>query len=362
MNTRVKNLYIQDVSGIELLDHSWAPRFKQLERIEIYFTDIRIISRNFGLLHRDNLKYLTVRAAKIEVTEPKVFEELVNLEYLDLSANPIKQFSDETFYGLISLKSLVLHSILDTYIIDDNDICMLSYLPCRTDVYLDSYDDFFTSCALVYLHELRNDSAKFRSIVRSNYFLSLSSNDILYQRDEICNLGTVLKSCIDKSDRNSHCLFDMFNLMTSSDTITGIIETNANLLENPLTSNSNSIRFDLESTQLPSELALEKLKSSENSLATRHLVTATLPLTQALNSTFLAAGNINSTRLNSENPYSNSLNGFTTSGFLNDFKFIQNYTTRLSTLSPPNATLFTIFSSIQSPFQAKLNKYNYNSI
>ncbi len=244
----MRKLYIQDVRGIELLDHSWAPRFNQLERVEIYYSDIRSISRNFGLLHRDNLKYLAIRAAKIEFTEAKAFDDLVNLEYLDLSANPIKQLSMETFYGLNSLKSLVLHSISDTYIIDDYDICMLTYLPCKVDVYLDTYEEFVTSCALVYLHELRNDSAKFRSIVSSSYFRSLSDKDMIYQRDEICKLRNVFRSCLEMTGRNEHCLLDTFNFSPTLEDITSfnsinttsvILNSTAKISTTPVASKQN---------------------------------------------------------------------------------------------------------------------------
>ncbi len=244
-----------------MLDHTWAPRFNQLERVEIYYSDIRAISRNFGLLHRDNLKYLAIRSAKIEYTEAKIFDELVNLEYLDLSANPIKQFSVETFYGLNSLKSLVLHSISDTYIIDDYDICMLTYLPCKLDVYLDTYEEFVTSCALVYLHELRNDTAKFRFIVSSNYFRSLSESDMAYQRDEICKMRNVFRSCLEMSGRNEHCLLETFNFSSSLEDFTppNLIKSTTSVILGSMPNTSTTTPVISSTTQPSLSLILEKI-------------------------------------------------------------------------------------------------------
>lgn len=199
-------------------DHSWAPKFHSLERVEIYYSDIKRISRNFGLLHRKGLKYLAIRNARIEYTEARSFADLVDLEYLDLSANPIKQISPETFYGLGSLRTLVLHAMSDTYILDDYDICMLTYLPCRVDVYLDSYDGLTDNmCALIYLHQLRNDSSRFRSLASTNYIRSLSDNEIVYHRDAKCKLKERFIACLEASKRTEHCLFDTFISINETD-------------------------------------------------------------------------------------------------------------------------------------------------
>lgn len=222
---RVKKVYIQEVKGLEVLDYRWVPRFVQLDRIELFYTDVIKISPSFALLHSDSLKYLTIRQSKIEIIESRIFEHLTALEYLDLSSNPIKMFELEAFYGLASLKTLTLQSIMDTYIMDESDLCTLSYLPCNVDVYLDNYDDatFGISCALIFLHELRNDTNKFQLTINSNLFKMLPKSSINYQRDVRCKLKDQLRACLEKTNRADHCLVDKLGVRLSTG---GLVTTN----------------------------------------------------------------------------------------------------------------------------------------
>lgn len=238
----IKNLYIQEVKGIEVLDQSFAPKFNGLERIEIFYTDINRISPNFGLLHSENLKYFTLRQSNLQIVQSGIFEQLVNLEYLDLSSNPIKIFEMESFKGLSALRILTLQSLTDTYVIDQSDICMLSYLPCNVDVYLDNYDESTVSCALIYLHELKNDTIKFRSSVNSNLFKSLPLNNIIYQRDAECKLREELKFCLLRTNRYDHCLVNSLDIKITKPTTFNNTETTRGntticftILENALT-------------------------------------------------------------------------------------------------------------------------------
>ena len=145
------------------LDHTWVPKFDGLDRIEIYYTDVSRIGRTFGYLHGDSLRHLSIRQSRLEILESRAFELMHRLEFLDLSSNPIKKIERDAFAGLLGLRTLTLQSIQDTYAVGEPDLCALSYLPCGVDVYLDNYgDDNTVSCVLIFLHELRNDTVKFR--------------------------------------------------------------------------------------------------------------------------------------------------------------------------------------------------------
>lgn len=156
---------ILKVKGLSTLDHTWVPKFDGLDRIEIYYTDLSRIGRTFAYLHGDSLRHLSIRQSRLEILETHAFELMTRLESLDLSSNPIKKIDTDAFVGLFSLKTLTLQSIQDTYTVGEPDLCALSNLPCGVDVYLDNYgDDNTVSCVLIFLHELRNDTVKFRFV------------------------------------------------------------------------------------------------------------------------------------------------------------------------------------------------------
>lgn len=153
------------VKGLSTLDHTWVPKFDTLERIEIYYTDLSRIAPTFGYLHGDTLRFLTIRQSRLEILESRSFELMSRLEQLDLSSNPIKKIERDAFVGMPALRTLTLQSIQDTYTVSEPDLCALSQLPCGIDVYLDNYGDENTvSCVLIFLHELRNDTVKFRLV------------------------------------------------------------------------------------------------------------------------------------------------------------------------------------------------------
>ena len=161
------------MKGISTLDHTWVPRFEGLDRIDIYYTDLNRIGRTFSLLHGDTLRFLSIRQSHLEILESKVFEPMNRLELLDLSSNPIKRIEREAFIGLSGLRTLTLQSIQETYTLGESDLCSLSYLPCNIDVYSDNYGDENTvSCILIFLHELRNDTVKFRCLIYNSYYIS----------------------------------------------------------------------------------------------------------------------------------------------------------------------------------------------
>ena len=147
------------------------------------------ISQTFALIHSSNLKFLSIQRSKIELIQSNVFENLVNLDYLDLSFNPIKVFETQAFNGLINLKSLNLKSIGVANFKSD-DLCMLSFLPCKVDLTFDS-DEFDENCAVVYLKEI-----KFRRMFARR------------QISRCANLNEELNACYKSPSRNAseNCL------------------------------------------------------------------------------------------------------------------------------------------------------------
>ena len=200
-NARINKILIQNALGVELLDFKYAPKFMNLAEIEINHSDITKISPLFGLLHADSLKRLIIRNSKLELVESRIFEYLNELDYLDLSSNPIKSFDTEAFYGLNKLNTLSLKSISDTYVIDEQDLCMLTYLPCKVSVNLDDSDEALSSCALIYLHDLKNDTNELNNL-----------NELSNKRVE-CRLKEKVNFCIELSQRKAadHCLANFYN-------------------------------------------------------------------------------------------------------------------------------------------------------
>jgi hypothetical protein len=89
-------------------------------------------------------------------------------------------------------------------------------LPCGIDVYLD-LDEYNsnTTCALVYLHDLKNDtknSTLSNSLLRSRYFRQMSESEIEYQRQDNCKIRNKFQSCLNMTQRESHCLLNFYNL------------------------------------------------------------------------------------------------------------------------------------------------------
>lgn len=228
------------------LDHRWVPKFDNLDRIEIFYTEINRISPTFALLHSDTLKYLTIRQSKLEILEGRTFELMTRLEYLDLSSNPIKTIEREAFLGLHSLKMLTLQSIQDTYTIGEADLCSLSYLPCGVDVYLDNYrDENSVSCALIFLHELKNDTARFRATVNSRLFKVLPINNIYYQRDVRCRIRDKLGQCLEQTNRNRHCLVSSLGVELRSGFLNVSTDVTPRMQPVTETSQFEKIRLDL---------------------------------------------------------------------------------------------------------------------
>jgi hypothetical protein len=278
-NAIVRKMYIQEAKGIRVLDHRWAPKFRELSKIELVYTDIERISSQFTRLHAYTLTFLTIRHSKLELIESNIFEHLVRLKYLDLSSNPIRQIAESAFAGLTTLKVLNLKDIADTYIVDEADMCMLTYLPCGVDVYLDtvasisintenfliasstianqdepttltqsepslSWESLLSpsstststsrvmtsslsitgsleeklSCVFIYLQQLKHDdSTGIAAFVALAQLSSISSEDLVHRRDNECRINETLVACLEKSRRRSHCLTDTLGIVMSSD-------------------------------------------------------------------------------------------------------------------------------------------------
>jgi hypothetical protein len=258
-NATVRKMYIQEAKGIRVLDHRWAPKFRELAKIELVYTDIERISSLFTRLHANSLTFLTIRHSKLELIEANVFERLLKLKYLDLSSNPIREIAEAAFAGLPVLKVLNLKDIADTYVVDEADMCMLTYLPCGVDVYLDSItsvsinsENFLiassttsqdestplsstpklvtsslsipisiiekTSCVFIYLQQLKHDdSTGIAAFVDLARLSSISSEDLVYRRDKECRINETLAICLEKSKRRSHCLTDTLGVVINSD-------------------------------------------------------------------------------------------------------------------------------------------------
>lgn len=257
----IKKIYIQEAKGIKILDHTFVPKFKNLETIEIYFTDLRYISPNFAVLHAESLKSLTIRQSNMEVIQEGVFGHLKKLEYLDLSSNPIKQIELKAFQDT-SIRTLLLHSISEYYHVDNSDICMLSFLPCGVNAYLDSFINSWKSCSHIFINLLRQEEKRF----------DFSKNDFQHAeylnayRD--CKLGETLIKCLTQTNRVNHCLLKQFKVEIKHDTLEQItkkikfnnenssshvfIHKNLNELNN-VTNNSFEHSDKIESKQLKNE-------------------------------------------------------------------------------------------------------------
>jgi hypothetical protein len=150
----IEHILVKNVKGIHVLDYKLVPNFRNLKKIEIVNTDLNEITETFSYLHSKNLKSLTIQKSNIEYIKSNVFEPLVNLEHLDLSFNRIKRFESQTFNGLLSLKTLRLNGFSAGF--KNEDLCMLTYLPCKIDLQLDM-GSFGSeeNCAAVYLNEIR---------------------------------------------------------------------------------------------------------------------------------------------------------------------------------------------------------------
>ncbi|CAF0850858.1 unnamed protein product [Brachionus calyciflorus] len=255
----IKKIYIQEVKGIKVLDHTFVPKFNSLEKIEIYFTDINQISPNFAILHSDNLKYLTIRQSNLEVIQSNIFGSLHKLEFLDLSSNPIKFFELNSFENTFNLKTLMLHSISEYYHVDYSDICMFSYLNCGVNVYLDSYVDSRKSCPHIFINELRNESSKFDFAMKESQFVEYSNA----RRD--CKLKDELKSCLIKTNRNNHCLMkktlfdeslEMVDLIVDVSLGTNKLTTTQAQLTKSLNDNFISVKISNESSNLKTDLKI----------------------------------------------------------------------------------------------------------
>lgn len=251
------------VKGLSTLDHTWVPKFDGLDRIEIYYTDLSRIGRTFGYLHGETLRYLSIRQSRLEILEARSFELMSRLEYLDLSSNPIKKIERDSLAGLFSLKTLTLQSIQDTYMVGEPDLCALSYLPCGVDVWLDNYgDDNTVSCLLIFLHELRNDTVKFRSTVNSRLFKALPLNNIYYQRDIRCRIRDRLTQCLHQTGRVSshHCLANSLGLIDEPYVI-DVIETSD---VSPETSSLKTTHFDQQKHSTSPSVLLPLTTQSNN--------------------------------------------------------------------------------------------------
>ena len=182
----IENILVKNVKGIYILDYKYLPNFKNLTKIQIINTDLNEISETFALLHSKNLKSLLIQESNIEYIKSNVFETLTNLEFLDLSFNPIKRFELQTFNGLNSLKTLNLNGLKGNIGFTNDDLCMLTYLPCKIDLKLD-VELFGTeeNCALVYLSEI-----KFKRLISSR------------QISPCNNLTDELAVCFKISNRN----------------------------------------------------------------------------------------------------------------------------------------------------------------
>lgn len=200
---KINKIYIQEAKGIKVLDHTFVPKFEHLETIEIYFTDLSYISPNFAVLHSENLKSLTIRQSNLEVLQQEIFGLFKNLEYLDLSSNPIRQIELKTFQDT-SIQTLLLHSISEYYSVDNSDICMLSFLPCGANVYLDNFVNSWKSCPYIFINQLRQEEKKFDFSMKGSQYTEYLKT----YRD--CKLGDKLVSCLVHTNRKDHCLLKQF--------------------------------------------------------------------------------------------------------------------------------------------------------
>ena len=207
---KINKIYIQEAKGIKILDHTFVPKFEHLETIEIYFTDLSYISPNFAALHSNNLKSLTIRQSNLEILQEEIFGLFKNLEYLDLSSNPIKQIELKTFQDT-SIQTLLLHSISEYYHVDNSDICMLSFLPCGANVYLDSFVNSWKSCSHIFINQLRQKEKRFDFSMKGSQYTEYLNT----YRD--CKLGDRLVSCLTQTNRKDHCLLRQFQAEIKQD-------------------------------------------------------------------------------------------------------------------------------------------------
>ncbi|RNA34243.1 hypothetical protein BpHYR1_000072 [Brachionus plicatilis] len=208
---KIEKIYIQEAKGIKILDHTFVPKFKDLKTIEIYFSDLSYISPNFAVLHAESLKSLTIRQSNLEIVQQGVFGFLKNLEYLDLSSNPIKQIELKAFQKT-SIQTLLLHSISEYYHVDNSDICMLSFLPCGINVHLDSVVNSWKSCSHIFINELRNKEKRLDFSMKGFQHVEYLNA----YRD--CKLGERLVSCLAQTNRRNHCLLKQFQVEVKHDT------------------------------------------------------------------------------------------------------------------------------------------------
>lgn len=177
-----------------------------LERNELTRLDATIFNSNLA-----NLKVLNLNTNKIEQVTDATFEQLSSLEVLDLSHNRIAYLNEKTLYGLSSLKKLHLsynpfksfdadsfkyvaaslnrldlisNSDADWFTFDDNDVCLLSYFKCNTQIFIDT--DQRCNCFIKYLNLITAGADLSDS--------SLSSDDMAVAAFKPCQLNSVSNS------------------------------------------------------------------------------------------------------------------------------------------------------------------------
>ena len=130
---------------------------------------------------------LNLKENLLEYLEDLSFNQMKNLEYLDLTRNKLATLNQNTFTGLESLKELLLsynplkridpntfkylsiqsnlarvdlisNTESDWFVFDDQDLCTLSHFRCQTEINIDT--DQRCNCFVKYLNEIGSSVAR----------------------------------------------------------------------------------------------------------------------------------------------------------------------------------------------------------
>lgn len=251
-----------DSNEIDTLDQNSFKNLKFLKEIIIDNNNIEKINSEIFGANLINVKTLKLSQNKIDEIQNGAFKNLENLEFLDLSYNRLNSLKKDTFLGLKNLKELYLsynpfnnfdldtfrHTLnlnrldliskteTDWFNFENDDVCLLSYFKCETQINIDP--DQRCNCFIKYVNLIssssNNDASKWyksclsqekenlnRYVDETNKYLSEIKNLELNEKDSViiskpyfeskikCSENLV-KKCFEKKDLNyiyDSCLY-----------------------------------------------------------------------------------------------------------------------------------------------------------
>lgn len=183
----------------------------QLAKLNLERNKLKRISKLL-LNTLDKLRILNLKENQIDSVEDLSFSALKYLEYLDLTRNKLHTLNEKTFSGMTSLKELMLsynplkvihpHAFrslaidstnlarldlvssteADWFVFDEQDICLLSYFRCETEINIDT--DQRCNCFVKYLNQVKLNSANYLSRLRRNHPIKAGKRDALNKNSQ----------------------------------------------------------------------------------------------------------------------------------------------------------------------------------